>query len=1063
MLSRFFIDRPIFAWVVAIVIVLAGALAITSLPIAQYPDIALPQVTVQAVYPGASAKTVEDSVTQVIEQKMKGIDGLLYISSASSSDGSAQITLTFRQGINPDIAQVQVQNKLQTATALLPQEVQQQGLTVVKSARNFLMVVGLYSEDGRYSDTDLADYIASNIQDPISRVQGVGDTQLFGAQHAMRIWLDPNKLNGYSLTPADVIAAIRAQNAQVSAGQLGGTPAMPGTALNATITTQSRLQTADQFANIILKNSPDGAIVRLSDVARVELGAESYTSLARYNGKPAAGLPIRLAPGANALDTAKAVKARLDDLSKFFPPGVKYVVPLDSTPFIQKSIEEVVKTLAEAIVLVFLVMFLFLQNWRATLIPTIAVPVVLLGTFGILSVLGYSINTLTMFGLVLAIGLLVDDAIVVVENVERVMREENLPPVEATRKSMGEITGALIGIALVLAAVFVPMAFFGGSQGVIYRQFSVTLVSAMGLSVLVALILTPALCATLLKPVDHQREAAKRGFFGWFNRNFDHASQRYQSRVRRLLGRGGRMMAIYGVIVLVLAVLFIRLPSSFLPEEDQGLLFTIVQLQPGATQERTQAVMTQVADHFLREEKDSVQAVFTVAGFSFAGSGQNAGQAFVRMRDFKDRPRADQSAQAVAGRAMGAFSRFRDAMAFAITPPAVPELGNASGFDFELQDTGGVGHAALIAARNQLLGMAGQDPNLAGVRPNGQEDQPQFSIDVDQARAGAQGLTLADINSALSTALGGFYVNDFIDRGRVKKVYVQADAPFRMTPEDLGRWYVRGSGGQMVPLSSFATSSWTVGSPRLERYNGLPAVDIQGAPAPGRSTGQAMAAMERLAAQLPPGIGYEWTGLSQQEREAGAQAPALYALSVVVVFLLLAALYESWTIPLAVVLVIPLGVLGAVLATTLRGLSNDIYFQVGLLTTMGLAAKNAILIVEFAKDLQRDGRSLIDATLEAVRIRLRPILMTSLAFMFGVMPLAISNGAGSGSQHAIGTGVIGGMLAATALGIFFVPVFFVLVRQTFARRPRPEPLPAPAGPAPPPPPGGPTTAPGEPA
>ncbi|MGA0601300.1 efflux RND transporter permease subunit [Caulobacter sp. KR2-114] len=1034
MLSRFFIDRPIFAWVVAIVIMLAGALSITRLPIAQYPDIALPQISVQAVYPGASAKTVEDSVTQVVEQKMKGLDGLLYMSSTSDSSGAATVTLTFKAGTNVDIAQVQVQNKLQTALALLPQEVQQQGLTVVKSTRNFLMVVGLYSEDGRYSNSDLADYIASNLQDPLSRVQGVGDTQLFGAQYAMRIWLDPNKLDGYSMTPADVINAIKAQNAQVSAGQLGGTPATPGTALNATITAQSRLQHPEEFENIVLKTTTEGAVVHLRDVARVELGAENYTTLAKYNGQPAAGLPIKLAPGANALDTAKAVKKRVEELSKTFPPGVKYVVPLDSTPFIQKSIEEVVKTLAEAIVLVFLVMFLFLQNWRATLIPTIAVPVVLLGTFGVLAVLGYSINTLTMFGLVLAIGLLVDDAIVVVENVERVMSEEGLPPVEATRKSMSEITGALVGIALVLAAVFVPMAFFGGSQGVIYRQFSVTIVSAMALSVLVALVLTPALCATLLRPPKAHATQA-RGFFGWFNRNFDHASQRYQGRVRSLVGRGGRMMAIYAAIVVVMGLLFVRLPSSFLPEEDQGIIYSLVQLSPGATQERTQAVLKQVADHFLKDEKDAVKSVFTVSGFSFAGAGQNAGLAFVRMKDFNDRPGGKLTAQAVAGRAMGAFGRIRDAMVFAITPPAVPELGNAAGFDFELEDIGGVGHDQLIAARDQLLGMARNDPNLVGVRPNGQDDTPQLSITVDQAKAGSMGLTTADINATLSTALGGTYVNDFVDRGRVKKVYVQADAPYRMTPEDLGRWYVRGANGQMAPFSSFATSSWTVGSPRLERYNGLSSIDIQGSPAKGKSTGDAMAAMERLAAKLPPGIGFEWTGLSQQEREAGAQAPALYALSIVVVFLLLAALYESWTIPLAVILVIPLGVIGALLATSLRGLNNDIYFQVGLLTTMGLAAKNAILIVEFAKDLQKAGRSVIEATVEAVRIRLRPILMTSMAFIFGVMPLAISTGAGSGSQHAIGTGVIGGMLSATVLGIFFVPVFFVLVRQTFSRKP----------------------------
>jgi len=1047
MLSRFFIDRPIFAWVVAIVIMLAGALSISRLPIAQYPDIALPQISVQAVYPGASAKTVEDSVTQVVEQKMKGLDGLLYMSSTSDSSGSATVTLTFKAGTNVDIAQVQVQNKLQTALALLPQEVQQQGLTVVKSTRNFLMVVGLYSEDGRYSNSDLADFIASNLQDPISRVEGVGDTQLFGAQYAMRIWLDPNKLDGYSLTPADVINAIKAQNAQVSAGQLGGTPATPGTALNATITAQSRLQHPEEFENIVLKTTPEGAIVHLRDVARVELGAESYVTLAKYNGQPAAGLPIKLAPGANALDTAKAVKKRVEELSKTFPPGVKYVVPLDSTPFIQKSIEEVVKTLGEAIVLVFLVMFLFLQNWRATLIPTIAVPVVLLGTFGVLAALGYSINTLTMFGLVLAIGLLVDDAIVVVENVERVMSEEGLPPVEATRKSMSEITGALIGIALVLAAVFVPMAFFGGSQGVIYRQFSVTIVSAMGLSVLVALILTPALCATLLKPPKaHATEAT--GFFGWFNRNFDHASQRYQRRVRGLLGRGGRVMAIYAAIVAVMALLFVRLPSSFLPEEDQGIIYSLVQLAPGATQERTQAVLKQVADHFLKGEKDAVKSVFTVSGFSFAGAGQNAGLAFVRMKDFNDRPGGKLTAQAVAGRAMGAFGRIRDAQVFAITPPAVPELGNAAGFDFELEDVGGVGHQQLVAARDQLLGMARGDPNLVGVRPNGQDDTPQLSITVDQAKAGSTGLTTADINATLATALGGTYVNDFVDRGRVKKVYVQADAPYRMSPEDLGRWYVRGANGQMAPFSSFATTSWTIGSPRLERYNGLSSIEIQGSPAPGKSTGDAMAAMERLAAKLPPGIGFEWTGLSQQEREAGAQAPALYALSIVVVFLLLAALYESWSIPLAVILVIPLGVIGALLATSIRGLNNDIYFQVGLLTTMGLAAKNAILIVEFAKDLQKAGRSVVEATVEAVRIRLRPILMTSLAFIFGVTPLAISTGAGSGSQHAIGTGVIGGMLSATALGIFFVPVFFVLVRRAFSREARAEaaaPTPGPQG------------------
>ncbi|RRN66291.1 efflux RND transporter permease subunit [Caulobacter sp. 602-1] len=1031
MLSRFFIDRPIFAWVIAIVIMLAGALAIRTLPIAQYPEIALPQVAVSAIYPGASAKTVEDSVTQVIEQKMKGLDGLDYMSSTSDSSGAATVTLTFKAGTDIDIAQVQVQNKLQTATALLPQEVQQQGLTVAKSARNFMMVVGLYSENPKTTNTDLADYLASNIQDPLSRVDGVGDLQLFGAQYAMRIWLDPQKLASFSLTPADVAAAIRAQNAQVSAGQLGGAPNLPGTGLNATITAQSRLQTPEEFRQIIVKNTTGGATVRLSDVARVELGAENYTSVAKFNGHPAAGLAIKLAPGANALDTAAAVKARMAQLEKNFPAGYKYVVPYDSTPFVKLSIEEVVKTLIEAIVLVFIVMFLFLQNWRATLIPTIAVPVVLLGTFGVLAAFGYSINTLTMFGLVLAIGLLVDDAIVVVENVERVMSEEGLSPVEATRKSMQEITGALIGIALVLAAVFVPMAFFGGSQGVIYRQFSITIVSAMGLSVIVALILTPALCATLLKPVKAGHHDEKTGFFGWFNRSFNDLSGRYQGSVRGILGKSGRWMAVYAAIIIAMGLLFIRLPSAFLPEEDQGIMITLVQLPAGAPEQKTLAVLDTVRNHFLQDEKDAVQSVFTVSGFSFSGAGQNAGLAFVRLKDFEHRKAAKLKAQAVAGRAMGAFSQIRDAMVFAVIPPAVPELGTSSGFDFQLQDIGGVGHETLMNARNQMLGMAAQDPNLAGVRPNGQDDTPQLKITVDQAKAGAMGLTTADINSALSAAWGGSYVNDFMDRGRVKKVYIQADAPYRMTPEDLNRWYVRNDQGQMVPFPAFATASWTYGSPRLERYNGLSSMNIQGAPAPGKSSGQAMAAMEKLASQLPQGIGFEWTGLSAQERESGNQAPALYGISILVVFLLLAALYESWSIPLAVIMVVPLGIVGALLATFARGLSNDIYFQVGLLTTMGLASKNAILIVEFAKDLYEKGMGLVEATLEAVRIRLRPIIMTSLAFVFGVLPLAISNGAGSGAQHAIGTGVIGGMISATLLAIFFVPLFFVVVEKVF--------------------------------
>ena len=1034
MFSRIFVDRPIFAWVIAIIIMLAGAGAILGLPVAQYPDVAPPQVTVRANYPGASAQAIQNSVTQVIEQSLAGIDGVLYFSSSSSSRGQVTITVTFAKGVDPDIAQVQVQNQVQQTVSRLPAQVQQQGLVVRKSNPDNLLIVGVYDETDRMTNRDVSDYLVSNLQDPLSRLKGVGDINVFGAQYAMRIWLNPDKLTAYSLTPADVIAAIRAQNAQVSAGQIGATPALPGTVLNATISAQARLQTPEQFQAIILKTTPDGSHVFLRDVARVELGAENYNSLAKYNLQSAAGLAIKLAPGGNALNTATAVKARVEELSKAFPAGMKYVIPVDSTPFVKQSIEEVVKTLAEAIVLVFLVMFLFLQNWRATLIPTIAVPVVLLGTFGILAVFGYSINTLTMFGLVLAIGLLVDDAIVVVENVERVMEEESLSARDATRKSMDEITGALIGIALVLAAVFVPMAFFSGSQGVIYRQFSITLVSAMALSVFVALVLTPALCATMLKPKPKGQSMAKTGFFGWFNRNFDHAAKRHQVQVRKMIGRSPLWMTVYGGMIVVMALLFLRLPTAFLPEEDQGNMFTIVQLPPGATEERTQAVLTHVANYYLKTEKDAVQAVFTVSGFGFAGSGQNAGIAFVRMKDFKYRRAAKLKVSAIAGRAMQDFSKIRDAMVFAVVPPAVPELGTSSGFDFELQDIGGVGHDALMAARGQLLGMASKEPGLVGVRPNGQDDTPQLTIDVDQAKAGAMGLTTADINSALSAALGGNYVNDFIDRGRVKKVFVQADAPFRMKPEDLDRWYVRNASGAMAPFSSFATSHWSVGSPRLERYNGLSAVEIQGSPAPGKSSGEAMKTMERLATKLPPGIGYEWTGLSQQEREAGAQAPALYTLSIIVVFLLLTALYESWSIPLSVIMVIPLGVIGAVLATTLRGLSNDIYFQVGLLTTMGLASKNAILIVEFAKERREQGMALIDSVLEAIRIRLRPILMTSLAFVFGVFPLAISNGPGSGSQHAIGTGVIGGMITAVALAIFFVPLFFVLVQRYVARQ-----------------------------
>jgi len=1033
-MAKFFIDRPVFAWVIAIIIMLAGALSIMRLPVAQYPSIAPTSIAITAMYPGASPKTLEDTVTQVIEQKMKGIDNLSYMASTSDTSGQVVITLTFDSSTDPDIAQVQVQNKLALATPLLPQEVQRQGITVAKSAKNFLMVLGFVSDDGDMTGGDLTDFVAAYVLDPISRVNGVGEATIFGAQYAMRVWLDPYKLNSYSLTPADVKAAIIAQNAQISAGQIGGTPAVPGQQMNFTILSQSRLENVEQFAKILLRVNQDGSAVRLADVARVELGSENYDRMTRFNGKPAAGLAVKLATGANALDTVKAVRVAMETLSKTFPQGVRIVYPYDTTPFVRASVEEVIKTLAEAILLVFLVMYLFLQNFRATIIPTIAVPVVLLGTFGVMAAFGFSINTLTMFGVVLAIGLLVDDAIVVVENVERIMSEEGLSPREATKKSMSQITGALVGIALVLSAVFIPMAFISGSTGVIYRQFSLTIVSAMLLSVVVAIVLTPALCATFLKPVHKgHHQANQHGFFGGFNRLFDRGSRGYVTGVRGLLGRTRRVMLVYALILLALGALFLRLPSSFLPEEDQGVLFSLIQLPSGATQERTLEVLGQVERHFLETEKNAVSSIFTVAGFSFAGSGQNTGIAFVQLKDWSQRKGAEQRAGVIAQRAMGAFSQIKNAMVFAFTPPAVMELGNASGFDLFLQDRAGLGHEALMQARNQLLGMASKDPNLVGVRPNGQEDTPQYQIDVDHAKAGAFGLSQAEINDTLSTVLGGSYVNDFIDRGRVKKVFVQADAPFRMMPEDINRWHARNAQGGMVPFQAFSSGRWTYGSPRLERYNGFPAVEILGAPAPGKSSGDAMGAIEAMAAKLPPGIGLEWTGLSYQERMSGSQAPALYAISILVVFLCLAALYESWSVPTAVILVVPLGVVGAVLATLGRGLTNDVYFQVGLLTTIGLAAKNAILIVEFAKDLVEKGHGLLEATLEASRLRLRPILMTSLAFILGVLPLAVSTGAGSGSQKAIGTGVIGGMLTATVLGIYFVPVFFVII-YSLARR-----------------------------
>ncbi len=1032
-MSRFFIDRPIFAWVIAIIIMLAGVLAITGLPISQYPNIAPPQVSINAVYPGASADTIEKTVTQLIEQNMKGLDGLTYMSSSSDSAGNAQITLTFQAGTNPDIAQVQVQNKLQLATPRLPAIVQKSGITVAKATPNFLMVLGFVSEDGRMSDAELADFVSSNILDAISRVSGVGSVQLFGSPRAMRVWLDPNKLNNYKLVPADVVAAINAQNGEVSAGQLGGTPAVPGQRFSVTVTSQSLLKTPEDFRNILLRTMTDGSTVHLKDVARVDLGQESYGYVSRFNRKPATGMAINLATGANALATAKAVQARVAELEKFYPRGMKTVYPFDTTPFVRISIHEVVKTLVEAVGLVFLVMYLFLQNFRATLIPTIAVPVVLLGTFGVLFACGFSINTLTMFAMVLAIGLLVDDAIVVVENVERVMSEEGVGPKEATRRSMDQITGALVGIGLVLSAVFVPMAFFGGSTGVIYRQFSITIVSAMALSVLVALILTPALCVTFLRPVEKGHDKHHRGFFGWFNRFFERNTNRYQSAVGRILVRSTRFSLIYLLLVGGMVGLFAILPTSFLPDEDQGVIFTQVQLPPGATQESTVQVLKKVEDHFLNDEGKNVTSVFAVQGFSFGGSGQNSGIAFVMLKDWDQRKAAEQKAKAIANRAMGAFSKLREAQVFAFVPPAVMDLGNASGFDFQLQDKAGLGHEKLIAARNQLLMAASQRKDLVAVRPNGMDDSAQYKLDVDQTRAGALGLNMGDVNDVLATAWGGTYVNDFLDKGRTKKVYLQGDTPYRMQPGDLGRWYVRNSGGQMVPFSAFAQAHWSFGSPRLERYEGVPSVEILGEGAPGKSSGDAMKTMENLAAQLPSGIGYSWTGLSFQERLAGSQASSLYAISMLVVFLCLAALYESWSVPFSVMLVVPLGVVGALALTKLTGLSNDVYFQVGLLTTIGLSTKNAILIVEFAKTLQEQGKSLLDATLEASRMRLRPILMTSIAFGFGVLPLAISNGAGSGAQNAIGIGVLGGMVASTALGIFLIPLFFVQVRKYFSR------------------------------
>jgi multidrug efflux pump len=1044
-MAKFFIDRPIFAIVIALLVMLGGGLAIRSMPIEQYPTIAPPSIQITATYPGASAETVENTVVQVIEQQMSGLDHLLYLSSNSDDSGTATTTLTFAAGTNPDIAQVQVQNKLQLATPLLPAQVQQAGIRVTKSSNGFLLVAGFVSSDNSMSRYDIANYIVSHLQDPLSRIDGVGNFNVFGTQYAMRIWLDTDKLNSFALTPVDVSTAIQNQNVQVAGGQLGGTPAPATQRLTATITEATLLHTPAEFGNILLKVNADGSEVRIRDVAHIDLGAESYFIDSHFKGQSSSGIGIQLAPGANALATATAVRARIDELKPYFPHGLQVVYPYDITPFVKISITEVVKTLFEGIVLVFLVMYLFLQNFRATLIPTIAVPVVLLGTFGIMSAFGFTINTLTMFGLVLAIGLLVDDAIVVVENVERVMSEEGLSPREATRKAMGQITGALVGVAVVLSAVFVPMAFSAGSVGAIYRQFSLTIVSAMLLSVFVALSLTPALCATILKPISKGGEAAKKGFFGAFNRAFEHGRDRYIGGVRHVSNRFVRWLLIYGTLVVAVGLLFLRLPTGFLPTEDQGIAYIQVQTPNGGTQGRTEIVLEDVANYLLNQESDAVDMTFEIAGLNFAGRGQNQGLIFVRFKDWSVRKRASLKVQAVLARTAQHFASYQDAVIVPINPPSIPALGTASGFDLELEDRGGLGHDKLIQARDQLIAMAKQDPSLALVRPNGLNDNPTYKIDIDREKASAFGVNLSDVDQTFSIAWGSRYVNNFLDTdGRIKKVYVQADAPFRMNPEDLRSLFVRNTKGSMVPFTSFATGSWSWGSPKLERYNGVSSVEIQGQAAPGKSTGQAMAVMQKLAQQLPSGIGYEWTGVSLQEQQSGSQAPLLYGLSILVVFLSLAALYESWTVPISVIMVVPLGILGALAAATALHLENDVYFQVGLLTTIGLSSKNAILIVEFARDLETRGKSAFDAAIEAAHLRLRPILMTSLAFVLGVLPLAIANGAGSGSENAVGRGVIGGMLTATFLAPFLIPMFFLVITEKLFKSRR-DASPAPSG------------------
>jgi len=1039
MFSKFFLERPVFAWVIAIIMMTAGGLAIYNMPIAQYPPIAPPAIAIDSFFPGASAETVENTVTQIIEQKMTGLDAMIYLSGESSSSGASRLNLTFAPGTDPDVAWSKVQNKLQLAMASLPDVVQRSGVKVSKSTKNYLIIIGLISEDGSMNGNDLRDYAQSNLEKILSRVPGVGEVESFGTQHAIRVWTDPDKLTSYNLTMEDVIMALRAYNVEVSAGQFGGAPATVGQRLNASIIVQHLLQTPEQFAAIPIRTNSDGSVVRIKDIGTVKMGTERSDIIADYNGKPAAAMAIRQAAGANALDTAYAIKQKLEEMSQYFPPGLKVIYPYDTTPFTKVAIEEVAKTLVEAVLLVFFIMYLFMGTFRATLIPTIAVPVVLLGTFGVLGFLGFSINMLTMFGMVLAIGLLVDDAIVVVENVERLMAEEGLSPRDAAAKSMEEITSALIGIGLVLSAVFGPMVFFPGSTGVIYRQFSVTVISSMLLSVVVALVLTPVLCATMLKPIPKGHQSADgavwflRPFFRWFDRVFSRIRDLYVRLVGRVLAKKLRYLAIFVAIVICMGYLFQQMPTGYIPDEDQGIVLIQAVLPSGSTVEQTKAVMAKVRDHVLQTEQDAIESFMSVAGMSFGGQGQNVGLGFIRLKDWKLRQRPDLKVGALLGRTMGFCSQIKEGMVFAFAPPSIIELGNATGFDLQLLDRGGLGHDKLIAARNQLLGMAAQDPRLIRVRPNGLEDAAEYFIDVDWDKAGALGVPITSIHNTISAAFGSAYVNDFIEAGRVKKVYAQLDAPFRMLPEDLHKIYVRNNVGKMVPFSSFATGRWAKGPTKLERFNAFPSINIWGEPSPGHSSGEAMAAMEELISKLPPGIGYDWNGLSYQERQGGSQTTLLYAFSIFAIFLCLAALYESWPIPIAILLTLPLGVIGGVIASSQRGMPNDVYFQLGLLITLGLTTKNAILIVQFARAKVDAGMGLIEATLEASKLRLRPIIMTSLAFGFGVLPLALATGAGSGAQRAIGTGVVGGMITSTLLVIVFSPLFYVMIYKAIGR------------------------------